>query len=536
MPDAVLDVAGLKAGLVGAGEYLRENYRILDNLNVFPVPDGDTGTNMLTTYRAGVDRIHAAEVMADVAEQMNESMTRQSRGNSGFILARFFHGFFEVTGRAESIGLDDLREAFARGSYSVNTSLFAPVEGTMITVIAAMAEALRRAGNGDVRAGLRAGLEAGRRSVFETPRLLKILARAGVVDAGALGFLFLMEGFGRGLTNEKPEIEREEVYRFPPDQTAGTGIEDTGQMHRYCTEVLLRPGGPGTADGPQTPDLDDFLKSNGNSIALVNQDSLIKVHIHTDDPERVVRYLETLGTIENTKIEDMQAQMGLFAAEEDPESVNALLVCVPGPGFREIVNSLGIADCIVYTNELPPTATLLEAVQANASRNITILPNNKNILPTAMLARDRSDKNVSILPTENIIEGLASLYGYSENASVQENITNMAECMHMAESLFLYRAAADVVFDTTEIPRGAFFCVHDGNILAVNPDPVETALVAMRGRRLEEKANICLYHGTSEGERTAREIRDRLAAEHPAVEVECLFGGQPREHLIISLE
>ena len=529
-----LNAADLKTALLVAGEYLRENYEILDNLNVFPVPDGDTGTNMLATYQAGIQNLEGTETIGEVADSVNEAMTRQSRGNSGFILARFFHGFFEVTCQATIISHQHLSDAFANGSYRVNTSLFSPVEGTMITIIAAMTDALRQAENADIRVGLRISLEAARQSLFETPRQLKILAKAGVVDSGALGFIFLMEGFHRGLMNQGVETEDETVYRFKPDPSVIADMEDSEQMHRYCTEVLLRPERTSPAD--RSAELSDFLKANGSSIALVHEEALLKVHLHTDNPEHVVDYLKTLGTIENTKIEDMQEQMSLFAKEEDPDSVSTVLAFVPGPGFRDILASLGVENCIVYSAELPAAGAVLEAIDAAESRNIIILPNNKNILPTVMLARDRTDKNVSILPTENVIQGVAALYGYSENETMQENAVNMKDCMEMADSLFLYCSVSDMVFDKTEIKKNDYFCARAGHILAVESDPQNAALAGMRKLQPEDRTNICLYYSTSEAERTAQSLTDQLHKDYPELEVECLFGGQPREYLIVSME
>ncbi len=530
MPETGLTAADLKIGLLVAGEYLRENYRILDNLNVFPVPDGDTGTNMLATYQAGIQNLEETESIRDVADSMGESMTRQSRGNSGFILARFFHGFFEVTSRTNVISHQHLSDAFANGSYRVNTSLFSPVEGTMITIIAAMTQALRQAECADIRTCLGAGLEAAKQSLFETPLQLKILAKAGVVDSGALGFIFLMEGFHRGLIDQGVEREDETTYRFKPDPSVIADMEDSEQMHRYCTEVLLRP------DGAPSPDLHDFLKSNGSSIALVQEEALLKVHLHTDDPDHVVNYLKTLGTIEHTKIEDMQEQMSLFAKEEDPESANTVLAFVPGPGFQEILASLGVENSILYSTELPATAVVLEAIEAEETRNIIILPNNKNILPAVMLARDRTEKNISILPTENVIQGLTALYGYSANDSMQDNVVNMNDCMDMADGFFLYRSISDMVFDETEIQKDDYFCVRSGHILAVKSDPRDAALEGMQKLQPENRTNTCLYYGTSEAERTAHSLREQLQKDYPGMEVECLFGGQRREYLIMSME
>ena len=525
-----LSAAELKRGLVGAGEYLRTNYEILNNLNVFPVPDGDTGTNMIATYEAGLSNLESAGTVGEVAESMNEPMTRQSRGNSGFILARFFHGFFEATGDIPEISRQHLSEAFANGSYRVNTSLFSPVEGTMLTIIGAMADALRTSDAEDVRNALQVALKAGKGALFQTPQQLKILAKAGVVDSGGLGFIFLMEGFYCALMEIEMEPEDEETYRFAPDPTVADEMDDAEQMHRYCTEVLMRP------DGGSTPDVSDFLKANGTSIALVQEEALLKVHIHTDDPDAVVNHLSSFGKIEHTKIEDMQEQMGLFAKEEDPDSLASVLAFVPGPGFRDLFVSLGIENSVEYSTELPSTAAVLDAISADNSRNVIILPNNKNILPAVMLARDRSDKNVSILLTENVIQGIAAIYGYSENDSMQDNIVNMNDCTEMVESFSTYRSVSETTFDRTTIPEGAYFCVHAGHIIAVREDPLAASLEAIETLQPDSRANICVYHSSPESRATAEEIQSHLQVHHSAVEVELLYGGQPTEYLIVSLE
>jgi len=197
---------------------------------------------------------------------------------------------------------------------------------------------------------------------------------------------------------------------------------------------------------------------------------------------------------------------------------------------------VGVENCILYSTELPATAVVLEAIEAEESRNIIILPNNKNILPAVMLARDRTDKNISILPTENVIQGLTALYGYSGNDTMQENVVNMSDCMSMADSCFLYRSISDMVFDETEIQKDDYFCVRSGHILAVKSDPRSAALEGMRKLQPEDRANVCLYYSTPESERTAQSLREQLQKDYPDIEVECLFGGQCREYLIMSME
>lgn len=541
MPDSLvsagaLSARDLKSGLLGAGAYLEHNYRLLDNLNVFPVPDGDTGTNMLATYRAGMTGLEGAESMRELAEAMHEPMTRQSRGNSGFILARFFHGFFEVVGHSEILDVARLREAFSRGSYLVNTSLFAPVEGTMITVIATIAASMRETGETSVERALEAAREHGRQALFETPRLLQILARAGVVDAGALGFLFIVDGFLCGLSDREPAAESESDYRFTPDTSVPATPQGSEAMHRFCTEVTLRTNDAGSVESGHSSELAGFLRANGSSIALVDEDDLIKVHIHTDHPDLIKEYLGALGSIEFEKIEDMRDQMGLVAVEEDPESNNTLIACVPGDGFAEMFTSLGVERCIVYDDQLPNAARLMEEIDLSASSNVIVLPNNKNILPTAMLARDRSDRNVSILPTESVVQGLAAIYGFSENVTMRENVSSMSECMELVETVSLYRSVADTEFGGRRISSGDYFCIHGGEVLSVDTQPVEAAAAGLMACDLRRFCNVCIYASDTESMERAEALSARLAGEHPDLEIECLHGGQSREYLIISME
>lgn len=543
---------------------LEHNYDILDNLNVFPVPDGDTGTNMLSTFEAGVRVLNnpALRTVGDMAEQMNREMIRESRGNSGFITARFFHGFFESAcrGGAEGFGPGELAAGFSGGLFQVNRSLFSPAEGTMLTIIRVMAESMQAAGGkGEIGAAgmLEEALEAAGAALFDTPRLLPVLARAGVVDSGALGFIILMKGFLQGLKPPQagqpavpPERENEADYRFPPRSSiadpgsAGAGQPAGEPAYGYCTEVNVR-----TRPGFSLPDLTAYLKERGGSIALVHEDDFLKVHIHTGDPAEIIARLKTVGTVEHVKIDNMTEQVSRYSAAhpdagggdgtgEGSAAVErgkcAVLAFAPGEGFREVFSTLEVSHCIVYGEKLPAAGEILACLEEVPESEIIVLPNNGNILPAVTAAAEKSAKRISVLHTTDIVRGIAAAYGYSRNDGLEENAANMRECMEMARGIFVYRGVAESRFDDRLIAAGDYFAVMGGGVCAAGPDLqiLLAECIAAGG----EAANITLYYGPDELLPELTAFRDTYTFWNGDVEMELIRGGQSRESIIISME
>ncbi len=546
----------LRRALLSALSSLEHNYDVLDNLNVFPVPDGDTGTNMLSTFGAGVRVLNnpGLRTMDEMAAQMNREMIRESRGNSGFITARFFHGFFESAGRGkESLGPRELAAGFAGGLFQVNRSLFSPAEGTMVTIIRVMAESMQASSGGeggDSVAGMLApALEAADAALFDTPRLLPVLARAGVIDSGALGFIVLMKGFLKGLKamNEPaaapPERETESDYRFPPragDSGKGDAGEAAGeQTYGYCTEVNVRVPG-----GFSLPDLTAYLGERGGSIALVHEEDFLKIHIHTDDPAEIITHLKGIGTVEHVKIDNMREQVSRFSAAHPGAEPGAgesgecaVLAFAPGEGFREVFSSLEVGHCIVYGEKLPAAGEILAVLEEIPESGIIVLPNNGNILPAVTAAAEKSGKHLSVLHSTDIVRGIAAAYGYSRNDGLQENTANMRECMEMARGIFVYRSGSESGFDGRSIGAGDYFAVMDGNIIASGPElpPLLFDCIA-EDTAGGAAANLTLYYGSDDLLPELTAFRDTFASWNGDVELELLYGGQLRETLIISLE
>ncbi|MGC9312127.1 MAG: DAK2 domain-containing protein [Sediminispirochaetaceae bacterium] len=555
MAEGTLSPAELKKCLITAEQYLETNYDILNNLNVFPVPDGDTGTNMLSTFEAGVRAIRSREgdgdTLSSIAGRMNAELIRNSRGNSGFILARFFHGFFESAEGLDALAPENLAAGFAAGLYQVHISLFSPVEGTMITVIRAMTEALKSAASAIPAPALpeilEHALEAGRRALADTPRLLPILARAGVIDSGALGFVFLIEGFRRGLTGEAAVREREDDYRFTPnaraagpntgkddgaDSDAGSGAEasvDT-RFFSYCTEVSVN-----RVRDFSKEKVSQFLEERGNSIALVCEEGFLKLHIHTNQPREIIEYMKTVGTVEHVKIDNLNEQVSRYAAA-DPDADCAVLAFIPGEGYREIFASLGVHHCILYTSHLPSMGEILEYIEGIPEQNIIVLPNNRNILPAVIPAAESTAKHVSVIHTGTILQGLTTAYGYSANDCLADNVSNMQDCLDLATGIYLYCSIMESGFDGRTIHPGEYFALCDENLSATGRDLAEVALASIRSSGTCGAANITFFYQDEEVLEKIIGLEDTLAEEFDNPEIEYLFGGQHRETLIISLE
>ncbi|MBN2051381.1 MAG: DAK2 domain-containing protein [Spirochaetales bacterium] len=532
MPEVTLGPETLIRCLFGAQEYLERNYDILNNLNVFPVPDGDTGTNMLSTFEAGIRVLKSGDYgsLGDIAGIMNAELTRHSRGNSGFILARFFHGFFEVAGKHSSLDHHQLADGFTAGLFQVKSSLFSPVEGTMITIIRAMEDSFKEGDDGDLTVSLETALAAAREALKETPRLLPVLAKAGVVDSGALGFIFLMEGFSRVLKGLSMEREQEEDYRFPPE-TSGSAVVPEVKNFGYCTEVtILRPR------LVPREEVTAYLETRGDSIALVREDDFLKVHIHTDIPGEIIEYMKTLGAVEHVKIDNLKEQISRFSGEGMSGDDCAVLAFIPGEGFREIFQSLGVNHCILYTSHLPSAGEILDALEEMPEKNFILLPNNKNILPAAMTAAKKTDKHVAVLHTVDVVQGLATSYGYSANDGIDDNVTSMKECMNLARGIFVYRSNAAAEFDGRVIGSGDYFSLINGSLAAVGDSLSEVVLSSVELSDIDGCENLSLYYGDLCRPEDCSRLTEDLKKRKEDLEVELLAGGQTRELLILALE
>ena len=361
--------------------------------------------------------------------------------------------------------------------------------------------------------------------------MLPVLAQAGVIDSGALGFILIIEGLFFGLTGANPPKEIEQKYRFTPDPNAIDINNSKEQDNQFCTEITIIK-----SKSAPVVELQEFLKSMGSSIAFVDDPVQIKLHIHTNEPAQIIEELTKYGEISRQKIEDMHHQISSSNNTDMSITENTVLLFSPGPGFDTIFRELGIENIIQYSNVLPSAGEIAKVIGQIDVQNIIVLPNNNNILPSCMAARESSDKNIAIIPTTNIIQGLTAIYGYSENENINTNIAAMKECRNMATGLYLFKSADNRVFGKTVLKKDDYFVLQNDTVCGVDENYTTALKAALSGFELSEIGNISFFYKNEEFLNQLQEIQAVLGTEHPELETEIIFGGQSQAELIIVLE
>jgi len=532
-----LDVEELGAALRAGCRCLELNRELLDRLNVFPVPDGDTGVNMISTLGPAVKELESARCtsLREASAIMRPALERSCRGNSGFILAQFFRGFWEVVGARDALGPEALQQGFQRGLFTAVRSLLSPAEGTMISIIASMAEAMGRRGSGDILGCLEAAVEAGGRSLDRTPEQNPVLAEAGVVDAGGLGFLCLVKGMRCGLTGAEAVAEEESRFRREP-VSRGTAARDRAMEFRYCVELEVE------ADPVAAGASRELLPRFGGSIALVADGGRVRVHVHTNAPDALIEELGRHGKVTQLRRDDMMEQVAAAASLAGRLAVAgsgggvSVLGIVPGPGFPALFEELGASACLEYRESLPSAEDIRGAIGRVDGGDVIVLPNNPNIIPTAQLAAEMAGARVRVLRTRNVVEGMAALYGYSESDPAAVNVQNMTGCIGMARALTVHRASRDTTFGGLRIREGDYFVADGDDVLSTAGSLEDAVVAAARGTDIAERAHVSFFHGDGFDVTLLGGVRRGLAELNPLLEFEEHHGGQRKGVLIIALE
>lgn len=440
-------------------------------------------------------------------------------------------GFFSKANNSEFLSTQDLAEGFSNGFYEVNSALFNPMAGTMVTIIEAMKEVMQNSLDLVFINSLDLAVAKAIEVLYDTPKMLPILAKAGVIDSGALGFILIIEGILLGLTGDIPQAKEESSYRFDPDPFAVDENSKVEEKNQYCTELTLHK-----TKSTDSFDVREYLQSMGDSIALVNTEEILKLHIHTNHPELIVKTLELYGEIRRKKIDDMFEQVSDKIKNEAFSEECSVVMFSPGEGFSQIFEELGIKHIISYTNILPSIGEITDIIQHIPESHLIILPNNNNILHSCMAAGDQIDKEISIIPTANVLQGLTCFYGYSENEHVEANIINMKECQNLASSLFIFKSADKRTFGGSTLHKDDYFGLSDSSIYASDPD-FDTALINSLARfPMEEFCNISLFYKNDAVLEKINAVEGAILERFPQLEIEVLFGGQHQAEVIISLE
>ena len=543
----------------------------INELNVFPVPDGDTGTNMSMTIMSAAKEVAAIEnpTMASLAKAISSGSLRGARGNSGVILSQLFRGFTKVIAEYDELTVQILSDAFQKGTETAYKAVMKPKEGTILTVAKGMSDKAAELGEetDDLAYFCEEIIKEGDHVLSKTPDMLPVLKQAGVVDSGGQGLMQVLKGAFDALMGKEVDYKVETVSTGSSSQGTASNPYIDAQAEQeitftYCAQFLIMLEHPFTEN--QETEFKSYLESIGDSIVVVADDEIVKVHVHTNDPGMAMQRGLTYGSlttiiIENMRLErdekisamkekEMQntanAENEIRAAEENEPEVPAeqkemgFISVSIGEGINEIFRGLGV-DYIIEGGQTmnPSTEDMLNAIEKVNAKNIFILPNNKNIIMAANQAASLTeDKNIIVIPTKTIPQGITALVNYIPDSTPEDNAERMGEEIQLVKTGQVTYAVRDTVIDDKEIKQDDYMGIGDKGILSVGTDMEKTVLEMIGEMIDEDSAILSIYYGEEMNEDSANEIAEKVEEEYPDVEVEVHYGGQPIYYYVISVE
>ncbi len=532
---------------VFAVEWFAKSEADVNILNVFPVPDGDTGTNMLLTMKSSIEEAVSSDQtlsgdVSEIARRMAHGALMGARGNSGVILCQIWRGIAASLSGKEKIDGSDLAGAMSSAAKSAYEGLENPVEGTILTVIKEIAAATGKyteQPGTDFTVVMEVAVETARKAVANTPNLLPVLKEAGVVDSGGQGLCILLEGALMYLTDQTLELQTGKS-RIIEAVLNGRSIQKTDRDEEelafgYCTEFLLK----GQDLSPD--DIRSNIREMGQSLIVTGDESIIKIHIHCQDPSPVIHYALSLGTISAVSIRNMDEQNADLKKLKDSLKAPNREVCVvavaTGEGIIQALKNLGVSAIVPGGQTMnPSTKQILEAVESAPSDNVIILPDDKNLLLVAQQVTELTSKTVGVVPAVSIPQGIAAMLSYNSSADFQSNLDAMQESRAMVKTLEVTRAVRATKINGFFIQPGQAIAILDGKILAVN-DEINNLISDILDRvGLSEAETASIYYGADIELSAAREIRDMMYKINNKLNIDVVCGGQPLYHYIISIE
>ncbi|MBC7223319.1 MAG: DAK2 domain-containing protein [Anaerolineae bacterium] len=528
----------LKAWVQAALGWLEEHAKAINALNVFPVPDGDTGTNMLLTLRsAWKEASNASEKgVGQVAHALAYGALMGARGNSGVILSQLLRGFARRLEGLETFGVGHFAEALKEASLTAYKGVIKPVEGTILTVskdIAAAAEAAARETD-DLRVALERVMAAARESVERTPSLLPVLAEAGVVDAGGKGLAIILEGMFRHLKGEQT-APGSPAAEPAPRVAAGTPGE---QGYGYDIQFILQ------GQGLDLLRVREDISAMGDSVLVVGDERTIKVHLHSPDPGRPLSYAARLGTVTDVVVESLEQQVAEFTGPaevqsptQEPETGIGLVVVARGEGMIQVFQSLG-ATAIVPGGQTmnPSTEELLQAIESQRADDVIVLPNNANVLLAAQQTQALSKKNVRVVPSRTLPQGIAALLAFNYQADLDTNVEIMTEGMEHVRTGEVTIAVREARVNGVRVQEGQVIGLLDGELATAGATYEEVIHDLLQRMEADQAEILTIYYGEGVTEDEARRIGDLVRKWFPGQDVELVAGGQPHYPFILSAE
>lgn len=548
MENLTISGAMLKEMFLTGAALLEKNRAYIDSLNVFPVPDGDTGTNMSMTMQSAVKEIQNCKGtnVSDIAAAASLGALKGARGNSGVILSQILRGFARALSGKEEMAPENFAAALTTGTEAAYKAVMKPKEGTMLTVARMMAEAVTREANegANLYKLIDVMIDEGERALLLTPELLPVLKEAGVVDSGGKGLVTILRGF-------KMVIDGEDVdeYVLAPQMqdTAGiTGGEEGADLEAlddiefgYCTEFFIIHLDESFSEA----DLDKLrekLMKIGDSVVVAYDSDFIKIHVHSNCPGKILQLALRLGEIDRIKIENMREQnRELLANMKKNEKENALVAVSISDGIDEVYKAIGVNNLISGGQTMNPSIdSIIKAIRRANARNVFVLPNNSNIIMAAQQAAAISDRNVIVIPSKTMMQGLSAALAYSDDVDVETNTERMTAAIKQVLSGSVTYAVRDTQFNGEKISQGDIIGLLDNVITKVGTS-VDSVAVELLCSMIENKGDDCMatiFYGEGADEDSAQAVADAVNEKYPDAEITVQYGGQPLYYYYFSVE
>lgn len=539
-----LSGSDIKLMIESASNNLQNNKKAINDLNVFPVPDGDTGTNMGLTFGAAATAAIAAEDTAgDILTALAKVSLRNARGNSGVILSQILRGVSKALEGKTEFTTEDLKDAAVCGRDTAYRAVMKPTEGTILTVIREGAEfAEQNYKNYDDAAQFFSEyIKACGESLEKTPEILPVLKQAGVVDAGGCGVVTLLEGAEYALKEGRAVALSEGAEPVSASAAAKDDIDTANIRYQYCTEFIIQK----TSPDRQSNQFRAAISPKGDCMLVIDDEDIVKVHIHTNHPGFVMEQALKLGQLINIKVDNMKYQHNenIRSAEEpvekktEPLKKYGVVAVSAGAGLTEVFKSVNV-DKVVEGGQTmnPSTQDLLDAVSEINAETVYILPNNKNIILAAEQVNEISDRNVIVIPTKNIPQGISAMLAFEPEADIETNTEAMNEMMLAVKCGQVTFAARDSAVGGMDIHEGDVMGMLGGEITELGSDINEVSEKLVDKMVDEDTALVTVYYGEDTDEKSAAELAAEIEKDHPSIDVSVVNGGQPVYYYMIAAE
>ena len=532
--------------IIASASLLDENKSFVDSLNVFPVPDGDTGTNMSLTLKSATNEVNNCvnNTIESLSEAWSKGALKGARGNSGVITSQILRGMCSVFCKQNTITTKIFAKALVEGCNVAYKAVTKPKEGTMLTIIKALADAAvasskKTANFEDFFYEI---LEKGEDVLAQTPEMLPVLKKAGVVDAGGRGLIFVFTGFLRVAMNDETLVlkMKDSAYDYAKITEVHVNLEELAEIEfGYCTEFMIVNINKKTTEA-DIEKLKDKLMAIGDSVVCVGDLQLVKVHVHTNEPNLALGYALELGEIDKIKIENMREQnreLKRQQSQNKPLKEFGMVAVAPGSGFSKIFKDLTVDEIITGGQTMNPSAEdIAEAVDKVFAKNVFVFPNNKNIIMAAEQAKALSKRNIIVIPTKSVCEGISASLAFNSESTIEDNTEAMKESLINVKSGSVTYAVRSTHVDGFDLSVGEIIGLDDKAILTKGTFVSNTTEELIDKMVDDNIVNITLFYGEEIHESDAENLKNKIAEKYPDCEVTVLYGGQPVYYYIISLE